>query len=79
MKRKSIIFTNKELDIMEKRRNEVKGIRSDPHGTFASRIKPKIIEILSWFSKRKLLRKLIKTKSHAGLKTVEKIKNGKSK
>ncbi len=57
--RKSIIFTNKELDIMEDRKNEVKGIKADPHGTFASRIKPKIMEILSWFSKRKMLKKLI--------------------
>ena len=59
MSRESIIFTDKELKIIEDRKNEVKGIKADPHGTFASRIKPKIIEILSWFSKRKMLRKLI--------------------
>ena len=59
MSRTSRIFTNKELEVMEDRKNEVKGIKADPHGTFATRIKPKIIELLNWFSKRKMLRRLI--------------------
>jgi len=60
--RKSRIFTNKELEVMEDRKNEVKGSRTDPTGVFASRIKPKIIELLDWFSKRKMLKMLIKSR-----------------
>ena len=56
MSRKSIIFTDKELDMIEDRK---KGIRADPYGIYCNRIKPKIIEILSWFSKRKMLKMLI--------------------
>jgi len=55
--RKSIIFTDKELEMMEARRQ---GSRKDTTGHFASRIKPKIMEILSWFNSRKMLKMLIK-------------------
>ncbi len=56
MSRESIIFSNKELGMIEDRK---KGDRKDPHGIFSQRIRPKIIEILTWFSKRKMLRMLI--------------------
>ena len=59
MSRQSRIFTDKELETIEDRN---KGNKSDPHGLFFNRIKPKIIELLSWFSKRKMLRMLIKSR-----------------
>ncbi len=55
--RKSRIFTNKELEVIDERN---KGNKSDPTGLFSARIKPKIIELLDWFSKRKMLMNLIK-------------------
>ncbi len=57
--RKSKIFTKTELKEIEKRK---KGDRSDKTGIFSNRVKPKIIELLEWFNKRKELKKLIKVK-----------------
>ena len=59
MTRKSRIFTNKELEVIEKRK---KGIKEDHTGIFAGRIKPKIIELLEWFGKRKMLKMLIQSR-----------------
>ena len=56
---KSKIFTKAELKEIEKRK---KGDRSDKTGIFSNRVKPKIIELLEWFNKRKELKKLIKVK-----------------
>ena len=54
---KSKIFTKAEIKAF----NIVsKGDRTDPTGIFTSRIKPKILEILDWFKRRKELEKLIK-------------------
>ncbi len=55
----SKIFTKTELQEMEIRK---KGDKADKTGIFSSRVKPKIIELLEWFSKRKELKKLIEVK-----------------
>lgn len=52
----SKIFTKAELKEIEIRK---KGNRADKTGIFSARVKPKIIEILEWFTKRKELKKLI--------------------
>ena len=57
--RKNIIFSDKELEIMRKRRE---GDYSYKSAHFALRIKPKIIELIKWFPKLKMLRDLIKDK-----------------
>ena len=58
-RRKFKLFTKAELKEIEKRK---KGDKSDKTGIFTSRVKPKIIELLEWFSKRKELKKLIEVK-----------------
>ena len=55
----SKIFTKTELQEMEIRK---KGDKADKTGIFSSRVKPKIIELLECFSKRKELKKLIEVK-----------------
>jgi len=55
----SKLFTKAELEEIEKRK---KGDKSDKTGIFSSRIKPKIIEILEWFTKRKELKRLVEVK-----------------
>lgn len=55
----SKIFTQAELKEIERRK---KGDKADKTGIFSSRVKPKIIELLEWFSKRKELKKLINLK-----------------
>ena len=55
----SKIFTKAELKEIEKRK---KGDKSDKTGIFSNRVKPKIIELLEWFNKRKELKKLIEVK-----------------
>ena len=56
-KETSKIFTQTELKTLNDR---IKGSKKDPTGIFAARVKPKVIEILSWFKKRKILEKLVK-------------------
>ncbi len=57
---KSKIFTKAELEEIERRK---KGDKSDKTGIFSSRVKPKIIELLEWFTKRKELKLLINIKN----------------
>ena len=52
----SKLFTKAELKEIEKRK---KGDKTDKTGIFSARVKPKIIELLEWFRKRKELKKLI--------------------
>ena len=52
----SKLFTKAELQEIERRK---KGDKADKTGIFSSRVKPKIIELLEWFTKRKELKKLI--------------------
>ena len=54
---KSKIFTQAEIKALD---NRIKGSKKDPTGIFAARVKPKIIELLSWFKKRKILERLVK-------------------
>ena len=54
----SKIFTEAELKEIERRKE---GNKTDKTGIFSSRVKPKIIELLDWFKKRKELKKLIET------------------
>ncbi len=56
---KSKIFTKAELEEIERRK---KGDKSDKTGIFSARVKPKIIELLEWFTKRKELKNLIEVK-----------------
>ncbi len=52
----SKLFTKAELKEIERRK---KGDKADKTGIFSARVKPKIIELLEWFSKRKELKRLI--------------------
>ena len=54
----SKLFTKAELEEIEIRK---KGNKADKTGIFSSRVKPKIIELFEWFTKRKELKKLIKS------------------
>ena len=54
---KSKIFTGAEIKSLNKR---LKGNRKDKTGIFYGRVKPKIIEILTWFTRKKELEKAIK-------------------
>ncbi len=57
--KESKLFTKAELEEIEKRK---KGNKADKTGIFSARVKPKIIELLEWFTKRKELKKLIEVK-----------------
>ena len=59
--RVSIIFTNKELEIIKER---LEGNLDDSTGVFSRRIRPKLKEILAWNSApmKKQLRTLLKQK-----------------
>ncbi len=57
--KESTIFTKAELKEIERRK---KGNKTDKTGIFSARVKPKIIELLEWFTKRKELKKLIEVK-----------------
>lgn len=52
----SKIFTPSELKALEER---IKGNKYDPYGIYAARVKPKILELLEWCKKKKLLEKLV--------------------
>jgi len=56
----SKIFTEAELKALEKR---IKGNKKDKTGIYSKRVKPKIIEILEvWFKKKKELKKTLPKK-----------------
>ena len=57
---KSSVFPKSELKILRER---LQGLKKDPHGTFAGRVKPKIIELLEWFKFKKNLEKLVKPRN----------------
>lgn len=52
----SKIFTDAELTALNTR---IQGVRSDPTGIFASRVKPKIVEILEWCKHTNTLKKTL--------------------
>jgi len=56
----SKIFTEDEIQHLNDR---LKGSRKDKYGTFANRVKPKIIELLEkWFPIKRQLKKAIEKK-----------------
>ena len=56
--RKSKIFGNKELELVEER---IKGSKKDPNGLWANKVKPKVTEIVEvWTPRKKELKKTIK-------------------
>lgn len=57
----SKIFTPAELIAIEEVK---KGNRKDPTGIFTSRVKPKIIELLEWFGKKRELEQLLRGKQN---------------
>lgn len=60
MKRKSRLFTDKELEIMEQKAQGDKVYLIDPNGRFYATIKPKIQEMIWWYeNKLKMLHKII--------------------
>ncbi len=62
-----MIFTKAEQDALRKR---LDGSKEDKNGIYASRVKPKIKELLEvWFPKKKELKKIVQKK---GLNTGEK-------
>jgi len=61
----SKIFTKAELKSLEER---IKGNRKDPTGIFSGRVKPKILELFTWFKRKKELEKAIKPKKKDGKK-----------
>jgi hypothetical protein len=52
----SNLFTPTELKALNQR---LKGSKKDPTGIYAARVKPKIIELLSWIKRKKELERLI--------------------
>jgi hypothetical protein len=57
VEQRSRIFSNGELDEMERRKA---GDKSDKYGIFSSRLKPRIKELLEeWFPKKKELQDLL--------------------
>ena len=53
------IFTKAELKEIERRK---RGDKADKTGIFSGRVKPKILELLDWFKRRKELFKIIEVK-----------------
>ena len=61
-KRKSRIFGNKELQMLEKR---ISGDKKDPTGLWSSKVKPKVKELVDdWIPRKKELKKSIEVKKH---------------
>ena len=59
--RKSKIFGEKELKLLEKR---IKGDKKDSTGLWSRKIKPKVIELVeTWIPRKKELKKTINPKS----------------
>ena len=66
---KSLIFTDAEMESIERRKQ---GDKTDKTGIFFGRIKPKIEEILNyWFSEKKTMQKLIAPASRKNNKKEE--------
>lgn len=59
--RKSRIFATAELKSLNSRLKGT-GDKADATGIFAGRVKPKILEMLEWFGRKKELEKVIKVK-----------------
>lgn len=57
--RKSKIFGNKELELLEAR---IKGSHKDPTGVFNRLVKPKVTELLEWFDRRHELKRALRGK-----------------
>lgn len=53
----SKIFTEAELKALDKR---IAGNKKDPTGIYANRVKPKLVEILEWCKKARIIRRLLK-------------------
>lgn len=59
--RKSKIFGEKELKLLEKR---IKGDKKDPTGLWSRKIKPKVAELVNdWIPRKKELKKTIEVKT----------------
>lgn len=59
--RKSKLFGNKELNLLEKR---IKGDKKDPTGLWSRKVKPKVTELVKdWIPRKKELKKAIEVKS----------------
>ena len=54
--KESKLFTKAELDSLNKR---LDGSKKDPTGIFASRVKPKLIELIEWFKIKAKIKKLL--------------------
>lgn len=52
----SWLFKPYEIRAMERR---LKGDKSDKDGTYSARAKPKLLELLTWFKKKGLLKELL--------------------
>ena len=58
--RKSKLFGDKELSLLEKR---IKGDKKDPTGLWARKVKPKVTELVEvWTPRKKELKKTIEVK-----------------
>ena len=58
--RKSKLFGDKELSLLEKR---IKGDKKDPTGLWARKVKPKVTELVNdWIPRKKDLKKTIRAK-----------------
>jgi len=55
--KQSKIFTQAELKALNKR---LEGNKQDNSGIYAGRVKPKLLELLKWFDKKKDIQKLLK-------------------
>ena len=56
-KTNSLLFSKAEHEALLRR---IDGDKNDPTGIYASRVKPKIIELFTWFEMKNKLKKLIK-------------------
>lgn len=59
--RKSKIFGDKELSLLESR---IKGDKKDPTGLWSRKVKPKVIELVDvWIQRKKELKKAVEVKN----------------
>lgn len=65
MSRQSLIFTDAEMDAINRR---MQGDKSDKTGIFSGRVKPKIAELIQWAAHKKTLGKLIAPKAAGKVK-----------
>ena len=57
--KQSRIFTNTELKALDQR---FAGSKKDSTGVYSGRVKPKLIELLRWFERKKDIENLIQNK-----------------